>query len=216
MPKFTGTEMAKVHLGRKVQMYPFDIGWQQSSPGSESNVKKLDRQLRPLFLGPRVDCARTFQIIRIRAQIFGFSETTELTAFNFLIRAWTFTILIPPPLVPFCGKETGQLFDKRSLNQSSQVPCLLALSGQIWIDDEVRSEFLHQKLFVLYWAAAILCTFIFNLSRSTAGFTENANLTPSCESVCTEIYAKLPSPTITRRKGKIRSIPGQGFHHVGR
>lgn len=28
MPEFTGTEMAKVHLGCKVQMYPFDIVWQ--------------------------------------------------------------------------------------------------------------------------------------------------------------------------------------------
>lgn len=43
MPEFTGTKMAKVHLGRKIQMYPFDIVWQQSSPRSESNVKKLDR-----------------------------------------------------------------------------------------------------------------------------------------------------------------------------
>ena len=28
MPEFTGPKMAKVHLGRKVQMYPFDIVWQ--------------------------------------------------------------------------------------------------------------------------------------------------------------------------------------------
>lgn len=28
VPEFTGTKMAKVHLGRKVQMYPFDIVWQ--------------------------------------------------------------------------------------------------------------------------------------------------------------------------------------------
>lgn len=45
MPEFTGPKMAKVHLGRKVQMYPFDIVGQQSSPQVriESNVKKLDR-----------------------------------------------------------------------------------------------------------------------------------------------------------------------------
>lgn len=48
MPEFTGTKMAKVHLGRKVQMYSLDIVWQHSSPRSESNVKKLDRTVMAL------------------------------------------------------------------------------------------------------------------------------------------------------------------------
>lgn len=51
MPEFTGTKMAKVHLGSKVQMYPFDIVWQHSSPRSESNVKKLDRTVMA-FVSP--------------------------------------------------------------------------------------------------------------------------------------------------------------------
>lgn len=51
MPEFTGTKMAKVHLGRKVQMYPLDIVWQHSSPRSESNVKKLDRTVMA-FVSP--------------------------------------------------------------------------------------------------------------------------------------------------------------------
>lgn len=52
MPEFTGTKMAKVHLDRKVEMYPFDIVWQQSSPRSESNVKKLEQKRVMAFVSP--------------------------------------------------------------------------------------------------------------------------------------------------------------------
>lgn len=61
MPEFTGTKMTKIHLDRKVEMYPFDIVWQQSSPRSESNVKKLDRNSYGLcFPRSESDCTRTF------------------------------------------------------------------------------------------------------------------------------------------------------------
>lgn len=53
MPEFTGTKMTKVHLDREVEMYPFDIMWQQSSSRSESNVKKLDRKIVIAFIIPR-------------------------------------------------------------------------------------------------------------------------------------------------------------------